>query len=312
MSGLRLLHQRRVPARGGVFGAVRPSDPGCWVYLQQYQLLPYERTSELLEGLFGGAPSEGTLNVAVERCAAGLAGTEKAIKEGLRAAHVAHFDETGFYVGGKRHWLHVAGTKSLTHYGWSPYFGYGCEHALCKAHHLRELTFVQEQDGQAWAGETKKLLLEIKARVEQERAAGGERLDQSTLRGFEERYQRMLAEGLAANPPPAEPAGPPGKRGRKKQSKAKNLLDRLSAHHPETLAFMYEIRVPFDNNLAERDIRMMKVQQKISGCFRSDDGATAFCRIRGYISTVRKQGGDVLPAIEHVFVNSPFLLSQAT
>lgn len=308
------------------------------VYLQEYQLLPYERTNELLEDVFGGAPSEGTLNAAVERCAAGLAGTEEIIKEGVRAASVAHFDETGFYVGGKRHWLHVASTESLTHYGWhtkrgkeatdaidilphfagraihdawSAYFQYGCDHGLCNAHHLRELTFVQEQGGQAWAGDMKKLLLEIKARVEQERAAGGERLDQGTLRGFEERYRRILAEGLVANPPPVEPAGPPGKRGRKKQSKAKNLLDRLSAHQPEALAFMYDFRVPFDNNLAERDIRMVKVQQKISGCFRSGEGATAFCRIRGYISTMRKQRGDVLPAIEHVFAGSPFVPSKA-
>lgn len=285
---------------------------------------------------FGGAPSEGTLNAAVERCAAGLATTEEAIKERLRATPVAHFDETGFHIEGKRYWLHSASIEGLTcygwhtkrgkeatdtlgilprfegravHDGWSSYFQYGCDHALCNAHHPRELTFVQEQDGQSWAGDMKELLLEVKARVEQAKAAGAEDLNEATRREFEVRYQRILAQGMAATPP-LEPR-PPGKRGRRKQSKAKNLLDRLAAHQQSVLAFMEDFRVPFDNNLAERDLRMVKVQQKISGCFRSGDGATAFCRIRGYISTVRKQRHDVLAAIEHVFAGSPFVPSRA-
>lgn len=313
-----------------------PRIQAAGVYLMEYQLVPQERTGQLLEDLFGGAPSEGTLNAAVQRCAAGLVATEETVKEQLRGAPVVHFDETGFYVQGKRYWLHSASTQGSTHYGWhtkrgkeasddmgvlprfdgravhdgwSPYFQYGCDHALCNAHHLRELTFVQEQDGQAWAAAMKALLLEIKARVEQAKAAGAEELDEATRREFEGRYQRILEEGLAANPP-AEPR-PPGQRGRRKQSKAKNLLDRLTAHQHSVLAFMEDFRVPFDNNLAERDLRMVKVQQKISGCFRSGDGATAFCRIRGYISTARKQGQDVLAAIEHVFAGSPLVPNRA-
>ncbi len=313
-----------------------PGIQAVGVYLLEYQLLPQERTGELLEDLFGGAPSEGTLNAAVQRCAAGLAATEEAIKKQLRGSAVVHFDETGFYVEGERYWLHSASTEGLTHYGWHPkrgkeatdaleilpefkgravhdgwssYFQYGCDHALCNAHHLRELTFVQEQDSQSWAGDMKELLLEIKARVEQAKAAGAQGLDEATRREFERRYQRILAQGLVANPLP-EPR-PPGQRGRRKQSKAKNLLDRLAAHQPSVLAFMEDFRVPFDNNLAERDLRMVKVQQKISGCFRSDGGATAFCRIRGYISTIRKQRQDVLPAIQHVFAGSPFVPSRA-
>lgn len=211
-----------------------PRIQAAGVYLLEYQLAPQERTGELLGDLFGGAPSEGTLNAPVERCAAGLATTEEAIKE---------------------------------------------------------------------------LLLEVKARVEQANAAGAEDLNEATRREFEVRYQRILAQGMAATPP-LEPR-PPGKRGRRKQSKAKNLLDRLAAHQQSVLAFMEDFRVPFDNNLAERDLRMVKVQQKISGCFRSGDGATALCRIRGYISTVRKQRHDVLATIEHVYAGSPFVPSRA-
>jgi transposase len=309
-----------------------PGIQALGVYLRVYQLLPSERTRELLEEVFGGSPSEATLQAAVERCAAGLADTETAIRQGVQQAAVAHCDETGIRVEGKRRWLHVASTERLTHYGWhpkrgkeatdaigvlpaftgtavhdgwAPYQQYECSHALCNAHHLRELTFVEEREGQSWAGQMKDLLVAIKERVEQEQAGGAERLDGATVHEFEERYGQLLDAGLGANPPPAE-GRPPGKRGRKKQSKAKNLLDRLSAHRREVLAFMCDFRVPFDNNLAERDIRMMKVQQKIAGCFRSEDGATAFCRIRTYLSTARKQGQRVLHALDQVFAGAPF------
>ena len=304
------------------------------VYLLTYQLVPYERTRELLEDVCGCAPCPATLQAAVERTAAGLVNTEAAIKRALRDAAVEHFDETGLRVEGRRQWLHVASTKELTHYswhakrgtaatdasgilpaftgiavhdGWQPYFTYDCAHALCNAHHLRELTFVEEQDQQAWAGEMKRLLLDIKKRVEAERAAGRAEADAETRQEFAARYQQIIEAGLAANPPPAPP--PPGQRGRRKQSKAKNLLDRLSDHRREVLAFLEDFRVPFDNNLAERDLRMMKVQQKISGGFRSEVGATAFCRIRSYVSTMRKQRQNALTAIERVFAGTPVIPS---
>jgi transposase len=303
------------------------------VYLRVYQLLPSARTRELLVDVCGGAPSEATLQAAVARCATGLADTEAVIRQGVHHAAVAHCDETGFRVDGKRQWLHVASTAQLTHYGWhskrgtaatdalgilpgftgtavhdgwQPYFTYGCAHALCNAHHLRELTFVEERAEQPWAGQMKDLLLAIKERVARAHTAGAERLDGATQLEFEERYQGLLDAGLAANPPVVDHARPPGKRGRTKQSKAKNLLDRLSAHRLAVLAFMYDFHVPFDNNLAERDLRMMKVQQKISGCFRSKHGATAFCRIRSYLSTARKQGQQVLLALDQVFDGAPF------
>lgn len=311
-----------------------PRIQGLGVYLVTYQLLPYERTHDLIADLFGAGPSAGTLQTAVERGAAGLVEVEGQIKQAISTAEVAHFDETGFHIGGQRDWLHVASTPELTYYAWhhhrgkaatdaigilpgfagwaihdawSAYLTYDqCQHGLCNAHHLRELTFVEEQDQQTWATAMKELLLAIHAGVAEAKAAGRTELDDATRQAFEARYQEILDEGLARNPPPAEPR-PPGQRGRCKQSKAKNLLDRLSRHRSAVLAFMGDFRVPFENSQAERDIRMLKVQQKISGCFRSDQGATAFCRIRGYLSTLRKQGQPMLTAMERVFTGTPLV-----
>ena len=314
-----------------------PRIEALMVYLMEYQLLPYERASELLEDLFGEpAPGAGTLYSAVERCFEGLEETEEAIKEGLLGGSeevVGGFDETGLRVEGKGMWVHVASTEELTHYavhekrgveatkeigilpsfkgvamhdGLSSYWHYEqCAHALCNAHHLRELTFLEEEHQQEWAGRMKALLLEIEEAVCEESASGGRYLAPERAREFEMRYQHLLEAGLKANPPPLRT----GKKGRPKQSKGKNLVDRLEKHRSEVLRFMYDFRVPFDNNQAERDIRMVKVRQKISGCFRTRRGAEMFCRIRGYISTMRKQGENVLAALESVFVGDPFVPS---
>jgi transposase len=302
------------------------------VYLREYQLLPYERTSELLGDLFGQrAPTAGTLSSTVGECFESLEQTEGAIREGLTAAEVGHFDETGLRVGNQGKWVHVASTPTLTHYGvhqkrgaeatneigilpslegvavhdgWSSYRQYEqCAHALCNAHHLRELTFVEEEHEQQWAGRMKALLMEIDQAVREKGASGELELAPERIEEFERSYQRLLEAGLASNPPPERS----GKRGPPRQTKGKNLLDRLDKHRDEVLRFMHDFRVPFDNNQAERDLRMVKVRQKISGCFRTMAGAAAFCRIRGYISTVRKQGGEVLGALEGVFVGEPFI-----
>ncbi len=300
------------------------------VYFVGEHLLPWQRTCALFGAVFAQPLAEGTLGAALQQCAEGLQPAEAEIKQALQQAAVAHFDETGLYVAGRRHWLHVASTASLTHYGthtkrgtaamdalgilpqftgralhdgWPAYLGYGCQHGLCNAHHLRELTFVAEQMGQAWATDLQALLLQIKDAVAQAAAQGATALSLVQQQGFAKSYDEIVAAGLQL--PANQPPPPDGHRGRRKQSKAKNLLDRLSKYKAETLAYMYDFQVPFDNNQAERDIRMVKVQQKVSGCFRSAEGAQAFCRIRGYISTMKKQGRNVLAALSSVFTGQP-------
>jgi transposase len=314
-------------APGAQYG---PNLKALVVYVVEYHLLPWQRTCEMIGDLLGQPIAEGTISAAINECADGLAKPEEQIKQALTRAPVAHFDETGLYVGGRREWVHVASTPLVTHYGphakrgaeatkeigilpaftgramhdaWSPYFQYSCAHGLCNAHHLRELTFVHEQLGQGWAREMKDLLIAIKYAVEQASARGASALPRAPQRRFARTYDHLIATGLQL--PDNQPSPPGGKRGRPKQNKAKNLLDRLSQHKDEVLAFMYDFAVPFDNNQAERDLRMLKVQQKISGCFRSTGGAQAFCRIRGYISTIKKQGRNVLAALSGVFVGNP-------
>ena len=271
---------------------------------------------------------------AVESCSAKLEETEEALKGGIREAEQAGFDETGLRIGGHLHGLHVASTPTLTHYGphakrgqaatqaigilpgfggramhdgWRSYFGYGCTHALCNAHQLRELTFLEEQHNQAWAGKMKGLLVRIYQRVLAVRADGGQALASQEVEEFKQEYEAILLEGQAAQPKAMEGEGSEnGKKGRrKKQSAAQNMLDRLGRYREETLAFMEDFGVPFDNNQAERDLRMMKVQQKISGGFRSEEGAIQFCRIRSYLTTMRKQGQGILTALEQVFLGHP-------
>ena len=165
------------------------------------------------------------------------------------------------------------------------YQGYGFTQALCNVHHLRELTFVEEELKQLWARKMKELLLEMKAEVERVKALGQHALDLLVLADFLRRYDELLTEGYQANPPPP----PPKKRtpGRPKQSPARNLLDRLSERKWAVLRFLHDFAVPFDNNQAERDLRMIKVQQKVSGGFRTEEGVAMFCRIRSYLSTLR-------------------------
>lgn len=195
------------------------------------------------------------------------------------------------------------------HDGWKPYFKFACLHALCNAHHLRELTGIAEEDGQEWPCDMIDLLLEIK-RTAEERRSIDSWFDPDEIEKFEVRYDRIIKKGLLENPPPERPVLHK-KRGRKKQTAAKNLLDRLSEYQREVLAFMHDPRVPFDNNLAERDIRMVKVQQKVSGTFRSKRGADSFCRIRGYISTARKNSVAVLDAIQGAFEGKPYVPPSA-
>ena len=301
-------------------------------YLNNYQLIPWARTCETLGDFYGHTPAEALVHEANTAMLEQTEPSRTVVKQQLVAADVAHFDESGLRVEGKLNWLHVTSIGSRTHYAvhpkrgqeamkdigilpmfkgravhdhWSSYFTFeNCQHALCNVHHLRELQFVVDQYKQDWAQKMAQLLLDIKAEVED---ANPHQLSLSPERvaHFERRYDEMIAEGLGANPPPATP--PPKKRGRKKQSPPKNLLDRLKQRKPEVLAFMYDFRVPFDNNLAERDVRMVKVKQKVSGAFRTRTGAETFCAIRSYISTVRKHGRNVIDAMYDALTGSPFI-----
>jgi len=300
------------------------------VYLLEQQLIPYARVRELFVDLLAAPVSLGTLTRWVRQSAETLQPVEDAIKSALRSAPVVHSDETGVRRAGKLAWAHVASTSRLTHYaiqakrgseatdaigilprftgvsvhdGWKPYRTYTqCRHALCNIHHLRELTFLEEEFQQTWAKELKGLLLAMKEAVEAARLRGEDRLGDAERSALLTRYEDLLATGLAANPPPERRVG---QRGRVKQSPALNLLERLSFGQREVLAFLDDFTIPFDNNQAEQDLRMLKVQQKIAGSFRADSGSEAFARIRGYLSSMRKQGVALLAALQTVFTGQP-------
>ncbi len=305
------------------------------VCLSQQHLLPYNRAQAVLGDLLGCALSRGTLAAWVQEAAHALEDVEAAIAEALRRGTLLHADETGLSVQGKGWWLHTASTGSLTHYGvhpkrgreamdalgilpcfrgvsmhdgWAPYRGYTCRHVLCNAHHLRELAGVAEEDGQEWATRLAAWLRAAYHQGGRARARGQTHLPERARAAIHRRYARLLAQGRAANPPPREAL--PRRRGRPKQSKAQNLLDRLE-DTAAVLAFVDDLTLPFDNNQAERDVRMVKVQQKASGTFRSVAGASAFARIRGYVSTLRKQSIPVYAAIESLFRGQPLLPTLA-
>jgi transposase len=256
------------------------------------------------------------------------------IKDQLKQSPVVHFDETGIRIKGKNNWLHSAGNDHFTylkthpkrgseamdaigilpeftgtavHDCWKPYYHYeSCQHSLCNAHSLRELKGIAENFKQTWPVQMKAMLLEIKQGIEDSLGI----LILPELKDFETRYDKILSSGEKENPLLKKTLTRSHKRGRRAKSKARNLLERMQNYKWDILRFMNDAEVPFDNNLAERDIRMSKVQQKISGGFRSDQGNVAFDRIRSYIATAIKHGISVFTAIHAAVSGKPLFTAE--
>ncbi len=307
------------------------------VYLHQYQLVPLARTCELLGDLCDCQLSEGTLIGWVQQAAQTLEPTVERIGDWISASRLQHGDETGIRVKGKLHWMHVNSTPWLTHLAWhakrgqkaleaigiwprfhgrgmhdrfSSYDHYPCQHSVCAAHLLRDCLYLHEHEQQGWALEMHELLLDMHTATDEWRQRGALGVPAIEREEWVVRYFEILAAGFAAQPPPSREVIPK-QRGRQKQSAAKNLLDDLLRRADQVLAFLDDLSRPFTNNLAERDLRMIKVQQKIAGTFRSEDGTTAFCHIRSYLSTMRKQGHTMLAALAAVFAGKPFPIAWA-
>lgn len=296
------------------------------VYLTQQQLLPMERTVQLFEDLYGIKLSAGTVQASIGQAARLLTPAHERIAQAVSAAPVVHFDETGQRASARLRWLHTASTPQLTWYGthdkrgriamdawgilpvfkgvavhdgWASYREYACTHALCNAHHLRELIYLEETTQQPWARKMIDFLRDAKKEADAAKGAH-HTVSRKRLARLRRRYGAILTEGERDNPPTTQR---PRRRGRIKQSPAVNLLIRLRQHAQDVLRFLADPRVPFDNNQAERDIRMPKLKQKTSGCFRTVAGADSFAIIRSYLATLRKQGRNVFDALTCVFHN---------
>jgi hypothetical protein len=274
------------------------------------------------------------LQAFVAQGAEGLDDFLEEIRSQLIVADVAHFDETGGRIQGRLQWIHSASTGSLTlltahqkrgveamrdagvlsgfrgvavHDGWAPYRQFtDTLHALCGAHHLRELNAALEQ-GQSWAMGMSCLLLDTKDAVDQAKEAGRERLPAKTLKELHACYRTVIEGGYEENPGLADRSADR----QLKRTKAQNLLLRLDERETEVLRFATDFRVPFDNNLSERDLRMIKLQQKISGCWRTTEGAERFLAIRSYLSTARKQGQTPLEALNRLAAGEPWIPAAA-
>lgn len=294
-------------------------------FFSQYQLIPYDRVEETFRDQLGIPISKGSIYNFNKEAFEKLEEFDQIVKLRLFYSHLCHADETGINVNSVRRWLHCTSNALWTYFfphekrgkvamdeigilplfkgflchdHWKPYFKYNdCLHVLCNAHHLRELERAWEQDGQIWARDMRDLLKEINIAVDD---AGGE-LKPADSEKYREKYRDLLETAQVECPPPDESQRKKGQRGRLKRSKSRSLLERLMDFETETLRFMDDPMVPFTNNQGENDLRMTKVQQKISGCFRSMEGAKIFCRIRSYISTCKKHGMMASEALRILF-----------
>lgn len=310
----------------GIFSPVQygPSALAAVVHLTHHHMMPVQRTAALMGDFFGLPMAEATVLSANNEARVRLQPVVDSIGQAIQVAEVAHADETGMRVAGSLHWMHVLATTMLTwvachakrgrqafdalailpgflgtliHDGWKPYRGLACQHGLCNAHHLRELTYVFEELEQAWAGRLIDLLVAACHEVNEV----GSPLPAGRIVYFRTRYTEILAEGDAVNPL----AQKSGKRGRTRQNKAANLLLRLRTYADDVWRFATDHNIPFTNNLAEQAVRMPKVKQKISGGFRTKNGADTFCTIRSYLATMHKQGANLFHALTLTFQGQP-------
>lgn len=304
-------------------------------YLCSYQHVPYERARQTFRDLLGADVSVGWIVSSVARTSDAVISSVDRIADLLADGEQMHVDETGCRVAGRLHWTHVACTAELTHLtvherrgtvamhdaGILPRFtgvaihdglhAYrtfdGCSHALCGAHHLRELDGIAEHYEQSWAHDMAELLREIKRYADDARERGAAALEGDDLRRFEHYYDELVCEGWLANPPPERT----GDRGRPALGRPGALVHRLDRDREQALRFMHDLTVPFDNNQAERDVRAVKVKQNVSGCYRTRTGAEAGARLRSYIDTARKQGHSIITALRAAAEGCPWLPEPA-
>ena len=299
-----------------------PKAKACSVYMSQFQLIPYARIIDYFSAQVGLNISQGSIFNFNKEAYDALENFEAIAKSKLIESPCIHADETGVNINGKRLWLHTACNDKWTHFyphakrgcdamnaigilpsfagvlchdHWKPYYQYACKHALCNAHHLRELEWSATEDNQVWAKEMKCFLSQLNQQVD---AAGG-KLSVKQLNECRKAYKALLAKAQIECPLPD--VSEKNKRGRPKKSKSRNLLERFIDFEDDVLRFTENIHVPFTNNQGENDLRMTKVQQKISGCFRSEQGAFIFCRVRAYLISCRKHGVEATEALEILF-----------
>jgi len=306
-----------------------PRVQAAMVHLNLNHAVSIQRTAALVKDFFGLPVSQAAVVKATQTGADILQPTVQDIGQAVVRSAVAHADETGLRVAKKLHWLHVLATDTLSwmgchpkrggqafeslallehfkgvlvHDGWLPYKALACQHALCNQHHLRELTYLLEQQGQAWAGDMIEVLTHANHQDNLNCAEGktpnyDSQKYQREVRDLRALYDAILAQALAENP--IAPSS--GKRGRPKQSKATNLIGRLRDYSDDVWRFMTQANVPFTNNLAEQAVRMPKVKQKVSGCFRTPQGAQNYCVIRSYCATMHKQGANIFESLVAAF-----------
>jgi transposase len=326
------VHSAPFPAIASAATQYGPSFNAVMAHLHGTHLLPYARVAELCGELYGHRPSAAAVVASMVQAADHMAPTVAAIGEALTRQAVAHADETGVRCEGKTRWVHVCSNAWLTHLSfggqrgaqgfgvagilermvgvlvhdfWVAYFVLECLHSYCNAHLLRELKAMRELNGHAWAGQLSAVLMEMKAAVEEAVKIGQQVVPAIQHKQLHERYDTLLVAAQQAHPEVKE-RKPGQTRGRIKQSAEYSLLARLDEHRDEVLRFFDQPGMPFDNNQAERDLRMLKVQQKTSGCFRTKSGATLFCTFRSYVCTAKKLGLNLLDEITAAFAGAPF------